>query len=850
MNRILTLLAAFLLMSSTAQTQQQPATVTNDRGHQYVASEIQQLVDYLNLPALNPDQTNAQALGYPMSITTSNLSEWSNGSGYHTGVFIQQTEQIDGIYYIRRLTISSASGVGWANVPRLAGQLRIQNFKQLRLLSLDNAYWSEKITVNNCPELREFQLSGISSMNTEHVDPLHERSLEITNCPELYLLSSTHCLLTNFVLNGSLALQQVTISGTDMPSIDFSDQKNLTNLTLSSNRFSEITLPDRAHYRDKRMYRADFSYNQIEPANLVNLIRAYHGDSLFYDKEQHNPNKWIHLSEFGSQHIIIRNPETGGDSIPAGSKVDLSAFATLKYGVPQTDYSGVFQWTSRGAGPDGIYRNLTQTAEMDKGILTIPNDMAGVTITCVYTASPLLARDMVRYTINVNRRPGSATNVSRPLASPDELALRRRSRGNEPTIAQNEPTVSTSTGGTPSTPTTTTLTGGGTEQNITGGTPPPVTSTPLGDRGTGTTSGTPQTPPTSGTPTTPPPGTSTPLGDRGTGAGDAGTGGTGTSTPIGDQSTETVELPPPPTFTTVAPGSDAPENKTPYDWNGKSTQWIEDSIRNIMGYPKTIYTFVSRWIPSVDLTDRAAPVDNGYSYATALYLTIGDYRVRNLGRARGPYGGQVWEYCWEFELKEPYKEHAIEVSNPRTPNHDHCPYSRYYLELGTVDFGRITNIIEYQHGEQKATIVYWEETMSKPGPFYFAGDNDLMWNDTRDALLPNYPVIWVIFEERVLASGAVLPRWIATGRSFDAARAKTHGYNDVELRYQPGSGGMFSGWTHYYFTLKPGVTPENAKLTTDFVDTLRPDNPASLGTNGITSIDAILKKFIRDPARE
>ena len=392
-----------------------PETITSEKGYKYVASEIRQLVDFLNLPGFKRGETNAQALGYKINITMNNVDEWGSGSGYGTGVDIGNIytfEIIDEIRYIKNLTIKSASEYQYA--ARLAGHFQIQNFQYLKNLALDNPFFGDQITVINCPKLVDFNLNR-PQWNADQKDPQKNRRLEIKNCPALKKIN-INCLLTEIDMDHNFVLEEVIIKQTQISCIDFSKQKKLNKLDLSSNNFSNIILPNRANY--DKIYRADFTYNPIEPVNLLPLIRAYCGDKLMYDEDYNtgelvfNPKKYIYLNEFGYHTIVVHDPVTGLDSLPAGSKINLSALATLKYGTPEVICKGAFNWGATGENVNGKWVSLSSwdaTEEMKKGIYTIPNEYMGAKVTCSYTAPPLL-NDALTFEINVCRKPGKAVN--------------------------------------------------------------------------------------------------------------------------------------------------------------------------------------------------------------------------------------------------------------------------------------------------------------------------------------------------------------------------------------------------------------------------------------------------------
>jgi hypothetical protein len=404
---------AFVGLSVDLQAQT-PETVTDGKGNKYVASEIKQLVDFLNLPSLKKGLTNAQAFGYSVKVTMDNVDEWGNGCGYSRGVYIGNIynfTKIGDIYYIGRLEIQSPSE--YKDAVRLAGHLQIQNFKYLKLLSCNAPFLGDKMTVKDCPNLQEFYLSRPQWEKNEK-DPLNERLLEIKNCPALKTVD-INCYPTEFVTDDHFMPEYITITQTNIPCIDFSKQKRLKSLKLSGNKFTKITLPNRAEYGEN-MYEGDFSYNAIEPIQLIPLISAYYGDSLFYDEDYNtgemklNSAKTLYLNNVLWHNIIACDPVTGMDTFAVGSKIDLSSLAKLQYGVPAVASTGKFQWSVQGPNVEGnSYPNLPETAEMKKGILVIPNNLMGTTITCTYMAPPL-CNYPIKYIIYVSKKAGKAVN--------------------------------------------------------------------------------------------------------------------------------------------------------------------------------------------------------------------------------------------------------------------------------------------------------------------------------------------------------------------------------------------------------------------------------------------------------
>jgi len=412
------ILFSLFVFSQQAKTQI-PETVTCGKGKKYVASEIKQLVDFLNLPGVRKGETNAQALGIKVAVTMNNVDEWGFGNSAGGGIYVGKDfnfKETDGIRYIYDLKI--ASSTVYAEAIRLGGHLQIQNFKHLQWITFDNPYLGDLITVKDCPDLEEFYLNR-PQWNEDAKDPQKERRLEIENCPALKKIEIIG-FLTAFETDNNFELENVTLSQTNIKCIDFSKQKQLKNLVLRENKFSQIILPNRSDYRE--IYQADFQYNPIEPANLVPMIRAYYGDSLFYDKDYNtgdwkfNSGKSLYLGEFGYHNVTVCDPVTGLDSLTAGSKINLSALATFNYGVPAVPCTGRFEWSATGKNVEGKYVSLNSwnaTEEMKKGIYIIPKDMMGATITCRYSASPLLTDDRgVTYTINVSAKLGKAVNFA------------------------------------------------------------------------------------------------------------------------------------------------------------------------------------------------------------------------------------------------------------------------------------------------------------------------------------------------------------------------------------------------------------------------------------------------------
>jgi len=788
-----------LLLAGFAVQAQTPETVTCGKGYKYVAAEIRQLVDFLNLPALKNGETNAQAFGITVKVTPNNVDEWGFGSGYSKGVYLQKFEEIDGIRYIRWLKMESPSEHLYA--VKLGGHLQLQNFKYLKDITISNGYLGNKITIRNCPKLDEFLLES-SQYYDEDKDPQTERRLEITNCTALRTIQ-IRCFLTEFITDNNFALENVTISKTNFPCIDFSGQKKLKKLDLHINNFSKITLPKREDYGGK-MYSADFSYNPIEPIELIPLIRAYYGDSLFYEQDYEtgkwklNSSKYLYFSEIKNHNIIVKDPVTGVDSFAVGSKIDLSALTALKYGVPEVVSKGQFNWEVYGR-----YNAIGETNETKKGILTIPNNLTGTTIICYYTAPPLFSTtDYISYTIKVSSKSGKASNFVANI--PFVCEKEKNKISDKPKEPKEEP---------------------------------PAEEPPIEEPTT-------EDPPIIVDPPPPPP------------------------------------LPPP---VTVKFCKEHPENSQDYIWKGKSTKWIADSIKKVMGYPKTIYGF-NRRVKDHYQDERAKTFDhswNEYAYAaqtdgganannpkyfqfrTRYWFTVGHWVPKNIRKVNNPLyldwvedplSPYKWEGCEEFVFNEEYRKELINIKASKVFDYDGeidelpCPVYFDYFKLATIDFGRITKIVEFEEMGIKGMAVHWEETVCEAFPLYKPYDRDLLWNDSRTAPLPNFPVVWIFIEDFQMY-GSKQNGFICM--AFDYDRADSHGYNNTAREIKSGSGGVLfdACWTGYYYELKEGITP---KYESDFTKTLRPDNPNYVynkkpinSPNGYEGLRTILKKYVR-----
>ena len=171
----------------------------------YDPQEIKQLVAFLNLQSSEADKTNAQALGIEAKVTETNVSEWADK-------IVNKTEN-DKIVWIR------ISGLN--RKIRFGGSFHIENFSQLKWITLEYVLMGDEVKVTNCPELGEFALSA-PSLDDNEKDSYPTRRLEIANCPKLYELKVL-TRITEFVLNGCNGLERVQFNYTNFPTIDFSE---------------------------------------------------------------------------------------------------------------------------------------------------------------------------------------------------------------------------------------------------------------------------------------------------------------------------------------------------------------------------------------------------------------------------------------------------------------------------------------------------------------------------------------------------------------------------------------------------------------------------------------------------
>lgn len=336
----------------------------------YDLSEIRQLVTFLNQPSTEEGKTNAEAIGIAVQPTEANVTQWEKNLSIYT-------KNVDGIEYVRDISLENKGNF------RLGGNFSIENFNHLQSLFLYGM--GNVVKVKNCPALKEFRLRGKYGEG-EHVT---KRGLEITGCPKLWQLR-IDCLVTEFRLDGSDALEQVDISYTNLPVIDFSVQTKLEWLHLNNNAFSEIIVPKAGEWR------FECKGNRIEPADLMGLIRKVRGDDLYLD--------WRFPSTEYTPQQIICNP------VPVGTKIDLRAKATFKYGNPEKTYTGTFKWQYKN-GTRMV--DISANADMKQGVYTIPADMANRTITATYQCEPFFTEDKIQYIINI--APGKETTDPDPV---------------------------------------------------------------------------------------------------------------------------------------------------------------------------------------------------------------------------------------------------------------------------------------------------------------------------------------------------------------------------------------------------------------------------------------------------
>ncbi len=335
----------------------------------YDITEIRQLVTFLNQPSGEQGKTNAGAIGIPVQVTEINVAEWER----YLSIYIKSEGGID---HIRDISLENKGDF------RLAGSFSIENFKCLKTLSLYGM--GSEVKVKNCPELGEFRLMG--KFRQEHCK---ERRLEIIACPKLWRFR-IDCLVTEFILNGSTDLEEVNISYTDFPAIDFSAQIKLKWLILPNNAFSEINIPE------ANKWSLECQDNRIEPADLMKIIRKHRGDDLYLD--------WrFPTTEYTPQQIICYDPISHAHSVSVGTKVDLREKATFKYGNPEKTYTGTFKWqykkTESWGGTTMV--DISANTGMKQGVYTIPAGMANRTIVVSYNCEPFFTGDKIQYIINV-----------------------------------------------------------------------------------------------------------------------------------------------------------------------------------------------------------------------------------------------------------------------------------------------------------------------------------------------------------------------------------------------------------------------------------------------------------------
>jgi len=342
--RLLSLLFATLLTGSTL-------FAVN-----YDISETKQLVAFLNQPSAEQNKTNAEAIGITVEVTEFNIAQWEKKLSIYT-------KNIGGIEHITDISLENKGNF------RLGGSFHLKKFSYLKCLYLYNM--GNEVKVDSCPGLEKFRLMG--KYGEEHC---RERKLEITYCPKLWQFR-IECLVTEFTLNDNQALEQVNISHTNFPSIDFSMQTKLEWLILNNNAFSEIKIPEAGKWR------FECRFNRIEPADLMAIIRKFRGDDLYLD--------WrFPATEYTPQEAIV--------SIPVGTKIDLRPQGTFKYGNPEKSYTGTFTWQYN----DGTKTvTIPANADMTKGVYTIPSNMVNRTIVASYECAPFFIDGRMQYTIHV-----------------------------------------------------------------------------------------------------------------------------------------------------------------------------------------------------------------------------------------------------------------------------------------------------------------------------------------------------------------------------------------------------------------------------------------------------------------
>lgn len=328
-----------------------------DAQNTYNNSEIKQLVTFLNQPSCEEGKTNAEAIGIAVKVMETNFSDWQKKLSIYT-------KNVDGIEHVRDISFENKGNF------RLGGNFSIENFSHLESLGLYGM--CNEVKIKDCPELEKFRI-----MNRYGEDHCSERRLEITGCPKLWQLR-IDCLVTEFILIGSDALEQVNISYTDFPTIDFSAQNKLKWLILNNNAFSEIKIPEPGQWR------MECRFNRIEPSDLMELIRKFRGNNLHLDNR-------FPSTEYTPQQIIR-------DSVPVGTKIDLREKATFNYGNPEKSYTGTFKWQYK-SGTRMV--DIPAIASMRQGVYTIPADMVNRTIVATYECEPFFTDDKIQYVMQI-----------------------------------------------------------------------------------------------------------------------------------------------------------------------------------------------------------------------------------------------------------------------------------------------------------------------------------------------------------------------------------------------------------------------------------------------------------------
>ncbi|MEO1627074.1 MAG: hypothetical protein AAFV25_18120, partial [Bacteroidota bacterium] len=133
-------------------------------------------------------------------------------------------------------------------------ELNINNNNQLVGLPLGQNIQLTKISFINCGAIASIDVSN-SSLLTELVGgrfanpPLPIRNLDLTNNPQLRVLSLRYVLLSNIDISQNLLLEECTLAFTKIREVDVSKNTALTKLELSANIISAIDLSQNVNLR-------------------------------------------------------------------------------------------------------------------------------------------------------------------------------------------------------------------------------------------------------------------------------------------------------------------------------------------------------------------------------------------------------------------------------------------------------------------------------------------------------------------------------------------------------------------------------------------------------------------------